>query len=169
MIVQIRPLAGSVLLALVPRSTCPAGWAGVVGTHGSWRPIRVGLALVDAFVAVTAIGGGIALAAGAEGDRFPATWLVSTPFASYLLPGLMLAVAVGGSAALALVAMLRSPWLGARLTTLAGLVLISWIAGEILIATADGGLISATEAVYLLVGVIMVAFGYRFAGGWRVP
>jgi hypothetical protein len=54
--------------------------------------VRVVLIIVDAVVAVTAVGGGIVLAAGLEGGRFPARWLKGTPFSSYLVPGLILAV-----------------------------------------------------------------------------
>jgi hypothetical protein len=65
--------------------------------------IRIVLVVVDAAVGLTAIGGGIALAAGLEGERYPVEWLTGTPFSSYLIPGLILsvAVAVAGSAAAA--------------------------------------------------------------------
>src|SRR5271157_1831394 len=58
--------------------------------------IRIVLVVVDAVVGLTAIGGGIALAAGLEGERYPVEWLTGTPFSSYLIPGLILSVAVGG-------------------------------------------------------------------------
>jgi hypothetical protein len=51
--------------------------------------VRVALVTLDVFVAVSAIGGGIAVATGV--DRFPAAWLSGTPFRSYLFPGLILA------------------------------------------------------------------------------
>ena len=44
--------------------------------------VRVALFVVDVFVAVTAVGGGIALIAGPEADRFPIDWLTGTPFSS---------------------------------------------------------------------------------------
>ena len=50
--------------------------------------IRIVLVVVDATVGLTAIGGGIALAAGLEGERYPVEWLTGTPFSSYLIPGL---------------------------------------------------------------------------------
>ena len=85
---------------------------------------RIALVLVDAFAAVTALGGGVALATGLEGGRFPTDWLTGTPFDSYLIPGLMLAGVVGGSAAVATVATLRDPILGGRASPLAGVVMV---------------------------------------------
>jgi len=128
--------------------------------------LRIVLTVTDAFVALTAIGGGIALAADLEGGRFSAAWLADTPFGSYLEPGLILAVVVGGSAAAALVATLRSPVLGARLSVVAGLVLIGWILAEIAILTRDGELVSGTEAVYLVLGLAMIGLGYRLGDRW---
>ena len=56
---------------------------------------EVALLILAGFVALTAIGGGIALAAGLEGERFPAEWLEGSPFEDYRVPGLILA-GVGG-------------------------------------------------------------------------
>ena len=74
--------------------------------------IRIVLVVVDAVVGLTAIGGGIALAAGLEGERYPVEWLTGTPFSSYLIPGLILSVAVGGSAAAAAVLIVTTPEVG---------------------------------------------------------
>jgi hypothetical protein len=94
-----------------------------------WKedPPRVALLAVDAFAAVTAVGGGLALVTGLEGDRFPADWLRGTPFSSYVVPGLILAGVVGGSAAVAAAATLRSPRAGGRISMLAGMIMIGWI------------------------------------------
>lgn len=86
--------------------------------------VRVALVTVDAFAAVTAVGGGLALATGLEGDRFPAEWLRGTPFSSYVVPGLILAGVVGGRAAVAAAATLRHPRAGGRASLLAGVVLM---------------------------------------------
>jgi hypothetical protein len=61
------------------------------------------LSVVQAFVGVTAIGGGIALAAGPDGHylMIPKSLLAGTPFTDYLVPGLLLAICVGGGGLLA--------------------------------------------------------------------
>ena len=136
-----------------------------------WRAARAVLVVVEAFVALTAIGGGIALAAGLEGGRFPLAWLAGTPFADYTVPGLLLAVLVGGSASVAFVALLVRPAAGAAASMAAGLVLGGWIAGEVALVTADGVVVSPTEAVYLALAVLAVVLGAlcrRAArSGWR--
>jgi hypothetical protein len=79
---------GEAFVLLRPGICAPAWMAG----GGRVNAVRVVLIIVDAVVAVTAVGGGIVLAAGLEGGRFPARWLKGTPFSSYLVPGLILAV-----------------------------------------------------------------------------
>lgn len=123
------------------------------------RWARVGLIILDAFVAVTAIGGGLALVAGLEASRFPIDWLTGTPFDGYVLPGLILAAIVGGSAAIATVAtILRDPG-DAPLSIAAAVILVGWIVGEILLLTADHEVVSPTEAVYLAVGLAILGLG----------
>ena len=53
--------------------------------------IRIALFIVDVFVALTAVGGGIARVAGLENERFPIEMLSGTLFGSYTIPGLILA------------------------------------------------------------------------------
>lgn len=120
--------------------------------------IRVLLFITDLFVALTAVGGGIALVAGLEANRFPADWLKGTPFASYVIPGLILAVIVGGSAALAAVFMLRSPASGALASMLAGAVMMGWIVAEILILEQPSEP-TWTEVFYFALGLGMAVLG----------
>lgn len=56
------------------------------------------LALVQAFVGFTAVGGGVALAAAPDGRFLQAdpTVLAGSPFSDFLVPGILLAVFVGG-------------------------------------------------------------------------
>src|SRR5579859_138684 len=63
------------------------------------QPIRITLIVLEAFGALTAVSGGIALLAGAL--PFPLAWLDGTPFGDYTIPGLALALMVGGGMLLA--------------------------------------------------------------------
>jgi hypothetical protein len=114
------------------------------------------LFVASVFVALTAVGGGITLAIGI--DKFPAGWLVGTPFASYLIPGLILAVVVGGSAAVAAVAVLRRADVGALTSMLAGAILLGWLIGERLILPKEAFVPQFwwLEAVYIAAGLMMV-------------
>ncbi len=119
---------------------------------------RLALVAADAFAAVSAVGGGVALVAGLEGDRFPRGMLEGTPFTSYVLPGLILALVVGGSATVATTATLVSAGVGATASTVAGAIMFGWIIGEALILNQPS-VPSPTEILYGVVGLLMVGLG----------
>ncbi len=121
------------------------------------------LLLLDLFVALTAIGGGVALVAGLEADRFALELLDRTPFHSYLIPGLLLAAVVGGSAAAASVGLFLASATGAPLTAFAGVLLAGYITVELKILN-DNQPWSWTELFYLVVATLMIVLG---AAGWR--
>jgi hypothetical protein len=60
--------------------------------------LRGTLLALDGAVALTAIPGGVALAVGAEDQRYPTAWLRRTPFRTYRVPGALLSELVRGSA-----------------------------------------------------------------------
>lgn len=113
------------------------------------------LILLGGFVAVTAIGGGITMATGL--DPLPQEWLTGTPFNSFVLPGLLLAVLVGGSAAIATYAMVTSPQAGALLSVVAGGLLMAWIVIEVLLLNQPSW--TPTEGIYFVIGAALVGFG----------
>jgi hypothetical protein len=138
------------------------------------RP-RVALILLDGFVALTAVGGGLLMVAGI--DRFPPEWLEGSPFSDYTLPGLILTL-VGVVAAVAALAAGRRVDRAAVASAFAGAVLVGWIAGEIVLLQRNGAEQdprSPTEAIYFVVGVaiavlgILSAAGRRSRGGTRPP
>ncbi|MDA0352880.1 MAG: hypothetical protein O3A10_11800 [Chloroflexi bacterium] len=116
------------------------------------------LLFFDLFVALTAIGGGVALIAGLEGTRYPTEVLSRTPFRSFLVPGLILAVVVGGSAVLATVQLITNREMGGLLSIVAGALLGGFIAVEVAALNDEPGW-STTELVYLAIGVVMVGLG----------
>ena len=118
--------------------------------------IRIVLVVVDAAVGLTAIGGGIALATGLEGERYPVEWLTGTPFSSYLIPGLILSVAVGAARLRPAVLIVTAPEAGAWVSVLAGVILTGQIAGEIRLLTQP---VTWIEVVYFGAGLAMVALG----------
>ena len=44
-----------------------------------YKGLRIAIGVITGFIALTAIGGGIALLSGAEGSRFPLEWLQGPP------------------------------------------------------------------------------------------
>lgn len=123
------------------------------------RICGVMLFVSSVFVAMTAVFGGITVAAGV--DKFPAEWLRGTLFSSYLVPGLILAIVVGGSATVAAIATLRRSDAGALTSMLAGAILLGWLAGERLILppAAFSPQFWWLEAVYIGAGLLMLAPG----------
>jgi hypothetical protein len=99
---------------------------------------RLAVVACAATVAVTAWAGALALVgAGAPTTVLPAELLARTPFATFLVPGLLLGLVVGGSsAAAALLAWRRSRY-AVDATALAGGALAVWIAVESAIVPAS--------------------------------
>jgi hypothetical protein len=116
-----------------------------------------------AFNAVSAIGGGIALATGTL--PVPMSLLRNTPFDSYLVPGLFLGLVVGGSSAMAFVARRRSAT-RLRLSAAAGLIMVGWIVGETILIEG----FSVLQGLYLAAGVMVVALsGALYRSGTPMP
>ena len=121
------------------------------------RGIRLTLLLVQAFVALTALAGGAVLMISALSDGFSSSWtppseyLEGSPFASYLVPGLILAVVIGGGHVFAFAELERHrPWalLGAAA---AGFALLIWIFVQMAVIP-----FSALQAVYFGAGLLEI-------------
>jgi hypothetical protein len=93
------------------------------------RPARIGLTILDGFLGVTAVLGGLALLFGRLG--LPTDLLVGSPFGSYTLPALILIALVGGSGALAIAPMLRHSSRGLAASGIAGLIILIFEAVEL--------------------------------------
>jgi hypothetical protein len=128
----------------------------------AWHPARIALLAVDGFAAVTAVGGGMALALGLEGERFAPELLRGTPFRSYFVPGTLLAGVVGKSALWATIATAVHPRAGGAVSVVAGAVMMGWIAGEVAVLRSPEAR-SPVEAVYFGVGAAMTGLGLAVA------
>jgi hypothetical protein len=117
------------------------------------------LVVLDSFVAVTAVAGGIALVTGMERKRFSFELLDATPFQGYRVPGLLLGVVVGGISLAATVATLRNRRRGGLASAVAGATLVGWIAGEVRILPPETH--SWIELAYAGVGLTMSAIGLK--------
>jgi hypothetical protein len=104
------------------------------------------------FNAVSSVGGGIALMSEVIPEQ--REWVQHNDFPSLYFPGVILMAIVGGSAALAAVALVkRSPgWELASL--LSGVIMVFWIIGEV--ASIRG--FHFLQVVYLVTGLLVVWF-----------
>ncbi len=120
------------------------------------KGLRIAIGLLTGFVALTAMGDGVALLTGAEGVRFPLTWLQGTPFPDYTLPALLLVVGVGGISLVACVAIVLGRKASVMASMLAGSVLVGYIVVEAIILKQEPPGPTPTEIVYFSVGLAIL-------------
>ncbi len=97
------------------------------------KGIRFALVVIEAFIGLGAIGGGIALLIGAFAQWLPVTFLQGTPFSDYTIPGLVLTFVVGGGMLLAAATLfLQREW-ALLLSAAMGLIMIGWEIVEVTI------------------------------------
>ena len=118
------------------------------------RRTLVGLHL---FNALSAVGGGIGLFTGGLG--VPTTLLRHTPFDSFLIPGIFLAVVIGGSATIGATALLAHRTRALVISAAAGAIMVGWILGETLLVEGFSWL----QGLYLLTGSIVLITSIRLS------
>ena len=116
---------------------------------------RSTLLVIEAFVAVTAFAGGLALTLGAMIPDLsmvitpPAEYLEGSPFSSYLVPGLVLALVLGGLNAIAFVLLLQRRPSALFAAATAGYAAIIWIFVQMMVIP-----FSFLQAVYFIAGAV---------------
>ena len=126
---------------------------------------RIGLVVLNAFVAFTAIFGAIFVV-----PTIPLEWLKHGPFTDYSIPALALGILVGGSSTVAAILLLVRAWAGAVATIVAGVMIIGFeiveigVVGFTLIEYDASQFQAWLQVVYLALGSVQVLFGYRM---WR--
>ena len=96
------------------------------------RPVAWWLLVpLEVIIAVNAVYGGIGLMVNGMG--MPGDWLDGTPFDSWTLPGVLLVATVAVPMSVAAVGELAGSRLAYLASVVAGLVLIGWIAAEVLV------------------------------------
>jgi hypothetical protein len=95
------------------------------------KAVRSTLGSLLAFCALNAVGGGLYGVSGAAG--VPTEWLVGSPFRDYSVPSLILIGGVGGSHAFAAFRVFARRPHARPAAIAAGLILMVWIAAQVLI------------------------------------
>jgi hypothetical protein len=115
------------------------------------------LAALEALIGVAAVAGGVALVA-TNGLGMPVSDLAGSPFGSYVVPGLALALVVGALMLAAAAANWRpSRWAG-LLSLLAGAALVVF---EVVEALSIGGVRSALQPAFFCLALIPLVAGLR--------
>jgi hypothetical protein len=118
---------------------------------------RLALILLTLFVAAGAIFGGIGLILEADLGMDLAL-LDGTPFSSYVVPGYILLLAVGGSNLVAGILLLIDHEQAPSFAFLAGAVLTAWIAVQVVMI----GMMSFLQPAFFTFGLMTMGFAYRY-------
>lgn len=125
---------------------------------------RIGLLILNGFVAISAIAGAIWVV-----PTMPMEWIKYGPFTDWTIPAIALG-AVGVLAAATFVALLARPWLGALGSILAGVAMVVFelveigVVGWTLSDPTLSGFQKSLQLVYLIVGSGQALLGWRL---WR--
>jgi len=126
------------------------------------KKLAVIIGVIAGFVALTAIGGGLALLSGAEETRFPLAWLEGTPFQDYTFPGILLTFAVGGSSLTACISLFKKYKWSSLISFIAGCLLCGFITIELLILKQNPPGPTPIEILYLTLGLTMIVLSASF-------
>jgi hypothetical protein len=116
------------------------------------------LGVLLAFLALNAFAGGYYAITGAE--DVPVEWLHGSAFSTYFVPGLVLLVVVGGSAALAAIAQFLNRDRSFALAKLAGWILVIWMLAQL----ATIGFVSMLQPAVILLAIVILSLAYRPEG-----
>lgn len=128
------------------------------------RSLRVCLAVVAWFNLLSALAGMAGLTLGG-GLGFPIEWLDGTGFSSYLEPGIILGVVVGGMQAVALIAQYGHFVLAWGMHAAAGTAMLIWIFVELAVILAW----SPLHGVYFASGLVQMIVSVLALGAWPTP
>ena len=116
--------------------------------------------------ALSALAGGVELLVWPYGTRnLPLELLDGTPFNTFMLPGLLLAVLVGGASLAAAALIMRRGRHAAEVTALAGATLVIWLAAEMALLRTPHLL----HVVYGTMGLVLLATGLTACWRSRAP
>lgn len=109
------------------------------------------------FGALNAAAGGVYGVTGAE--AVPPEWLAGSPFTSYLVPGLVLLVVVGGTLLYAAIGVFRKAPDGRGRAVAAGVILLGWIVVQVAII----GYVSWLQPATVVAGLLVLLLA------WQLP
>ncbi len=122
------------------------------------KAIRITLAVIEAFVGLGALGGGIAILTGAFDQWLPLAWLQGTPFSDYTIPGLILLIIVGGGMLLAATTVFIQREWAVLLSAAMGLIMMGFEIFEVaFIDRYADAIIPSTVAQQALMSVLGLA------------
>jgi hypothetical protein len=128
--------------------------------------VKTLLVIMIAFIAITATLSGIMMVARPDGTllNLPLSLLVKTPFRDFLIPGIVLALFVGGTNIIAVYKTLtRSParydW-----AVTGGIIICGWILIQMILIH----IVHWLHVLYLGIGFLTILLAFQLKGKWAV-
>jgi len=124
------------------------------------KSVRIILVIIEVFIGLSAISGGIALLIGAFAQWLPVAFLQGTPFSNYIIPGLVLTIVVGGGMLLAAATQFIQREWAVYLSAAMGFIMIGWVIVEVAIINRnEQAMIPSTivqQILFLVLGLVIV-------------
>jgi hypothetical protein len=118
-----------------------------------------GLIAVSSFHALSAVGGGIGMVV-ADGLSMPKSLLANSPFSTFLIPGLILLVVVGGTQSAASILLFRRNPSALLWSAVAGFGMLIWIIAEIAMIHA----LTWAQLIYVVSGFLQLILVFSLLG-----
>jgi hypothetical protein len=118
-----------------------------------------GLIAVSLFHALSAVGGGIGMVV-ADGLGMPKSLLAGSPFPTFLVPGLILLIVVGGTQCAASVLLLRKRTSALVWSAVAGFGMLIWIIAEIAMINS----LTWAQMIYVISGFLQLILVFSQLG-----
>lgn len=124
------------------------------------RPLTILTFIVLLFTGIGALAGGIPLILDPSGETmgFSLKLLHGSPFANYLIPGILLFVVIGIGTLAAAFVLWRKPEISWITTMTAGTALIIWILVQVSII----GYASILQPIFFIIGVLEFVLGFSY-------
>jgi hypothetical protein len=172
-------LSGIAGILVSPLIAILAAAAVVAASIVMWRQSakhrggRVALFVIEAVIGLSAVLGGAQLLRGDFLNDVPLSWLAGTPFSDYMIPGLVLAIVVGGSALLAAATLSIDREWALLPSVLAGPLLVGYLFVEAISIDSKAGNallpVLAAQLLYFVLGVAVSGLaGFLWVGEYRL-
>ncbi len=124
------------------------------------------LFLLTAFVALTAIVSGALLVSYPDGSQLnmPISLLKATPFKSFLIPGILLTVVIGGVNLVAVILNIQTHPLRYKWAIAGAIITICFAVVQMLLLS----LLFWLHIVYLIIAILMILLAWQLKGKWAV-
>lgn len=124
------------------------------------------LFILVSFIAVTALVSGLLMISNPDGSimNLPLRLLDGTAFRDFKIPGILLAVVVGGTNLLAVFFYLKRHSSRYNWALAGGLVVSGWIIVQMILI----GSIHWLHLFYLAIGILIILFSFQLKGKWMV-